>query len=828
MLKPGYILSNRYKVVSILGQGGQSNVYLLKDTRLKNKMWVAKEMSAQYTDPHAQSLAKKHFEQEANMLAVLDHPNLPKVIDYFSQGGKYYLIMKYLEGEDLSQKLKKAVKPFSEEQVALWFEQVAKVLYYLHCQPHPIIFRDIKPSNIMIVKGKVKLIDFGIARHFNPAKQGDTLRIGSPGYSPPEQYSGQTDPRSDIYSVGVAMHHLLTLQDPSTASTPFKLPPVKLFNKDVSSKMVYIIEKATQIEPLKRYQNALELKKDLREIIDAKKALKNTKPSASPAGVTVPHIPAGFDKTVLTPPPINAAIVQPSPQVIVNSETAANVTDTEKTALSSKKDFISSLTAEGEKETAPVESIEEPASEEKQKKSPFLGFFEKIILLFLLAGIFYLSFYLYSNFDTLQKLIPEKSIDVIETAQYISAFEKGKQLLDEGSYRQALIELLKAERENPGDLAVYEQISRVYCRLTGTPSHILGVITFDSSEDKKQSSSDSFSYNKDEYLTGVLLAARQINYNGGINGKSIDIIHCVLSQDEEENQRKADELFSSQPLAVLVLGNSPPQWIIHKAEINGAIIISDVKPLDENDYSGLFHYYIPLQEQMEVFAAFLKKYEIHNAIVVYDADNHQDTFELLEKYTNENSIIIEKAFSYKRDNPNFHQTIEEIEKLSLNDLKGIIFLGDENTAAYFTTSLRKRRLKTTVFLPPFLHPEYIFPKGGESLEYFDNITGIRPFYSSIPSYNGEYFSYNFEKSFDRKPTQKSAKSYDLVNLIIQAAGSSFPEPEKIKAYLIQRDTGSFYQGITGIMGKNTTKAPLHWAVIHMSKSGWEEAGGFQR
>ena len=296
MLKPGYILGNRYQVIKPLGQGGQSNVYLLKDLRLKGKKWVAKEMVTQYADPKDQSLAKRHFEQEANLLATLEHPNLPKVIDYFSQGGKHYLIMSYLKGEDLERKLKRQKTPFSEEEVAGWGAQIATVLYYLHRQKKPIIFRDIKPSNVMICQGQVKLIDFGIARHFNPSKQGDTLRIGSPGYSPPEQYSGQTDPRSDVFSLGVTMHQLLTKQDPAKTQSPFNLPPIKNFNPDVSDGMAEIITKSTMIDPKKRYQNVLDVKTDLKELLKSRGTQKVEEKEQGSRTVKVPDKPDEDDR----------------------------------------------------------------------------------------------------------------------------------------------------------------------------------------------------------------------------------------------------------------------------------------------------------------------------------------------------------------------------------------------------------------------------------------------------------------------------------------------------------------------------------------------------
>lgn len=309
MLQPGTMIGTRYQVVRLLGQGGMSNIYVCQDTRLRGKMWVVKEMTARYSNPEEQAAALKYFEQEAHLLAHLHHPNLPTVNDYFQFQGKYYLVMEYIEGEDLGRMLARVGGPLPERQVAEWGAQIATVLYYLHCQkPDPIIFRDVKPSNLMVSGAKVKLIDFGIARHFNPNKKGDTMRIGSPGYAPPEQYSGQTDPRSDIYALGVTLHQALTGRDPTTTQTPFQLPPVRNLNPKVSDEMARIIERSTKMLPEERYQNMLEMKRDLQNLVATHRG-----------GTSVVHAPA--DPAPIppgprhsTPPPAPAAPTTPPPK----------------------------------------------------------------------------------------------------------------------------------------------------------------------------------------------------------------------------------------------------------------------------------------------------------------------------------------------------------------------------------------------------------------------------------------------------------------------------------------------------------------------------------
>lgn len=324
MLSPGTMIGIRYQVVRLLGQGGMSNIYLCDDLNLKGKRWVVKEMVARYTDPQEQQMAVKLFEREAHLLSSLDHRNLPKVNDFFIFQGRSYLVMEFVDGEDLGRMLSRIKTWLPERQVAEVGEQMATVLYYLHChKPHPIIFRDVKPSNIMITGNLVKLIDFGIARHFNPnSKKGDTMRIGSPGYAPPEQYNGQTDPRSDVYALGVTLHHAITGRDPTMTQTPFILPPVRDLNTGASEEMVRIIERATQLDPDQRYQTMLEMKRDLQALARALqggtrvvRSGEATSPvTAMPAAQAVAAAQAALQPAPVAASPPAAAGAAPAPK----------------------------------------------------------------------------------------------------------------------------------------------------------------------------------------------------------------------------------------------------------------------------------------------------------------------------------------------------------------------------------------------------------------------------------------------------------------------------------------------------------------------------------
>lgn len=267
MFQPNSVIAGRYQVIRLVGQGGMSNLYLCHDRKYNNAIVVIKEMTAAYSDPKEQQMAVELFHREAKLLASLNHRHIPKVYDYFQFAGKYYLSMEFIDGEDLAQKLEASKGPLPENQVLEWGEQMSTVLFYLHKHDPPIVFRDVKPSNIMLTDQGVKLIDFGIARHFDQAKKGDTMRIGSPGYAPPEQYAAQTDPRSDIYALGVTLHHALTGRDPTATQTPFLVPPARNLNPALSEATAAMLARATQLSPEDRYQNILEMKNDIKQIL---------------------------------------------------------------------------------------------------------------------------------------------------------------------------------------------------------------------------------------------------------------------------------------------------------------------------------------------------------------------------------------------------------------------------------------------------------------------------------------------------------------------------------------------------------------------------------
>lgn len=262
LLENGTVLADRYVIKKTLGQGGMGAVYLAADKRIPDKMWAVKELW-DFGDPSTRHLIQSQFQREASILATLDHPNLPRITDFFVDNNQEYLVMDYVNGKTTEQLLREAGGPLKMEFVLKIAEQLMDVLIYLHQQNPPVIFRDLKPANVMVTSGgKVKLIDFGIARVFTAGKTKDTIIMGTPGFAAPEQYgTGQSDQRSDIYGLGATLYFQVTGQDP--ADNPFHFEPPSSINPEVPKKLENAILKCVQMEPEKRFESVEQMKEYL-------------------------------------------------------------------------------------------------------------------------------------------------------------------------------------------------------------------------------------------------------------------------------------------------------------------------------------------------------------------------------------------------------------------------------------------------------------------------------------------------------------------------------------------------------------------------------------
>ncbi len=269
-LQSGVVLQNRWRIMGVLGVGGMASVYKARDLRFPDvtRHVAVKEMLNLASDPQIREMTLRNFEREANILASLSHPAMPEIYDYFPGSNHVYLVMEFINGKDLEAILNSVpMDKIPVETVRKWAAELCDVLAYLHeHEPEPIIFRDVKPSNVMIDQhGNVRLIDFGIAKRFESGIKG--TMIGTEGYSAPEQYKGEATPASDIYAIGATLHHILTRRDPRL-EPPFSFAerPIRKFNQQVSSDFEAIIMKALAYDAANRFATAREMKEALDKI----------------------------------------------------------------------------------------------------------------------------------------------------------------------------------------------------------------------------------------------------------------------------------------------------------------------------------------------------------------------------------------------------------------------------------------------------------------------------------------------------------------------------------------------------------------------------------
>ena len=261
MQQNGKIIDGKYEILTKIGQGGMSTVYLAMDKRL-NKQWAIKEIRKEKHNSN-NAIVVKSILAEAQLMKKLDHAALPRIVDIIEDNEAIYVVIDYIEGETLSMILRE-YGPQPEETVIEWAKQLCEVLDYLHTRQPAVIYRDMKPSNVMLKPdGKIKVIDFGIAREYKENNNSDTVSLGTRGYAAPEQFGGkgQTDARTDVYCLGVTLYHLVTGKSP--CEEPYEIYPIRRWNPALSGGLEKIIIKCTRPDPNDRYQSCAQMLYDL-------------------------------------------------------------------------------------------------------------------------------------------------------------------------------------------------------------------------------------------------------------------------------------------------------------------------------------------------------------------------------------------------------------------------------------------------------------------------------------------------------------------------------------------------------------------------------------
>jgi serine/threonine-protein kinase len=253
-----------YVIERVIKEGGMGAVYMAVRRPSDGNLYAVKEMLDRFNDPKERTEALDRFNAEAELLKGLKHPRIPRIYSHFADTGRHYLVMDFVEGGDLEDVLQRD-GALPEKQVLEYADQICDVLSYLHGQRPQVIFRDMKPSNVMIDRknGGIKLVDFGIAKVLKVAERG--TQIGTPGYAPPEQYQGIASPASDIYALGATLHHMLTGRDPRDEK-PFDYPLARDLNPNVSRRTSDAIQKALQMKPEDRWGSVAEFRAQLRPL----------------------------------------------------------------------------------------------------------------------------------------------------------------------------------------------------------------------------------------------------------------------------------------------------------------------------------------------------------------------------------------------------------------------------------------------------------------------------------------------------------------------------------------------------------------------------------
>ena len=285
MLQQGSIIGDRYEIVDLLGGGGMKQVWLARDRRLGGRLCALAEMIDSFAAPKARAAAEAAFRREAELLGSLSNEHIPQVYDSFSERNAHYLVMEYVRGETLENKLNCAGR-LDEQGAGAIALQIADTLRYLHsCNP-PVIYRDLKPSNVILKpSGEVMLVDFGIARHFRAAKT--ATMVGTPGYAAPEQWKGKAEPRSDVYALGALLHQMLSGRDPS-AEPPFSFPSLKDLCPACTPEITALVDESLEYQLDRRVCSVSAFRKRL---VESRKAARTPKNSVQVAEATTVSVP---------------------------------------------------------------------------------------------------------------------------------------------------------------------------------------------------------------------------------------------------------------------------------------------------------------------------------------------------------------------------------------------------------------------------------------------------------------------------------------------------------------------------------------------------------
>lgn len=320
LLPQDSLLNKRYRIIKLVGTGGMGAVYKAEDTRFGDRPVAVKEMRQSSLSPQELEVATEQFKIEANMLARLQHPSLPRIYEHFLEGNRWYLVMDFIDGETLDERLRRTPgRKLPPPEVVEIGIQLSRVLDYLHKLQPPVVFRDLKPSNVMLTReGHLYLIDFGIARIFKPGQAKDTKAYGSIGYSAPEQFDReQTTGQADIYSLGITLHECLSGNIP--ARTPFNMPRLQFSGQPALEHLAALVTQMMALDKDKRPASIEKVRQELESIRDGLKqavyiplTTQNGAPLMPSAPQSSPEPGHSAPTQYMPPPPMASTVAVPS------------------------------------------------------------------------------------------------------------------------------------------------------------------------------------------------------------------------------------------------------------------------------------------------------------------------------------------------------------------------------------------------------------------------------------------------------------------------------------------------------------------------------------
>lgn len=700
--KIGAVLQGRYRILGFLGRGGMGTVYQCEDLRLSGKRWAIKEMMVY--DPASQEQIEESFKREAQMLSRLRHRNLPMIVDYFIEDSRQYLVMEYIEGENLGQVIQRE-GPASELQAMRWALELCQVLDYLHRQEKPVIFRDLKPDNIIMTEDRhIKLVDFGLARQFEPGKHRDTQASGSVGYAPPEQWedAAQTDERSDVYSLGATMFYVLTGKPPSPVYGSQRLRP---YRPHLDGGAEAIVLKCLQPEPSQRYANSSELIRDL--------LLWLSKQPDQQGGSSSEEEPT------------KAAIGE-----LVVAHPVADGHEIRDAKLA-------------------------PSRPQRPPLTPpwLLRWLQISALLFLAASSLGLHQYWASKRPKTAAQDPLQKI--------LTASSEGKatalKLMEQGDYTKAIEHLDRLITRYPEDAEAHILNLNAYILFQKKPHYKIPVLTTTTGNDREGI----------QLFPGLAMAQKEINQSGGVRGHLI-LLEMYDSASRQDKVIELARRLTNDPAYQVVLGPWTSQQVIATAPIfdDGKLPALAPAASDPRVWEAGRHIFTASESdthRVGLIARHFKRNGWQRVAVLTAQDSivsRSESAEFVDAFSNLGGEVA-LQMTYGQSDPDFVVQLDAVEEKSVD----AVFLAEyrSDIVLRFTRQLRQRRLALPLATQVVAFSSSIILEGGKDVDGLLTSTYFHPDASDAKI---REFSDQFGRLFGTlRPSHREAYAYDSLKLI---------------------------------------------------------------